>query len=111
LEAYPALQSVFAGFDVSHDGCCDVGPDGPQSTVYCDSQIGFSGEDGSFGLGDAEMGSESACYSFYRPNVRVIAVFDFDADTVVVFVERFHVALDIGEDLVEPIFVPGNLLP
>jgi hypothetical protein len=40
----------------------------------------------------------------------VIAIFDFDADTVVVFVERFHVALDIGEDLVEPIFVPGNLL-
>ena len=111
MEAYPALQSVFAGFDVFHDGCCNVGPDRPESTVYCDFQTRFSGEYGSFGLGDAEMGSESACYSFYRPNVRVIAVFDFDADAVVVFVERFYVALDIGEDLVEPIFVPGNLLP
>jgi hypothetical protein len=57
------------------------------------------------------MGSESACYSFYRPNVWVIAIFDFNADAVVVFVERFHVALDIGEDVVEPIFVPGNLPP
>jgi hypothetical protein len=57
------------------------------------------------------MGSESAGDSFYRPNVRVIAIFDFDADAVVLFVEGFHVALDIGEDLVEPIFVPGNLLP
>jgi len=57
------------------------------------------------------MSSESACYPFYRPNVRVIAIFDFDANTVVVFVERFHVALDVGEDLVEPIFVPRNLLP
>jgi hypothetical protein len=111
LEAYPALQSVFAGFDVSHDGCCDVGPDGPQSTVYCDSQIGFSGEYGSFGLGDAEMGSERASYSFYGPYVWMVAVFDFDADTVVLLVERFHVALDVGEDLIEPIFVPGNLLP
>jgi len=41
----------------------------------------------------------------------VIAVFDFDTDAIVLFVERFHVALDISEDLVEPIFVPGNLLP
>ena len=41
----------------------------------------------------------------------MIAIFDFDADTVVVFVERFDVPLDIGEDLVEPLFVPGNLLP
>jgi len=40
----------------------------------------------------------------------VIAIFDFNADAVVVFVERFDVALDIGEDLVEPVFVPGNLL-
>jgi hypothetical protein len=100
LEAYPALQSVFAGLDVSHDGGCDVGPDWPQSTVYCDSQTRFSGEYGSFGFGDAEMGSEGACYSFYRPYVRVVAVFDFDADAIVLFVERFHVALDIGEDLV-----------
>jgi len=41
----------------------------------------------------------------------VIAIFDFDTDTIVLFVQRFHVALDVGEDLVEPIFVPGNLLP
>jgi hypothetical protein len=40
----------------------------------------------------------------------MVAVFDFDADTVVLLVERFHVALDIGEDLVEPVFVTGNLL-
>lgn len=40
----------------------------------------------------------------------MITVFDFDADAVVLFVERFHVALDIGEDLVEPVFVSGNLL-
>jgi hypothetical protein len=79
--------------------------------VYCNSQIGFSREYGSFGLGDAQMRSKSACDSLYRPNVRVIAIFDFDADTVVLLVERFHVALHIGEDLVEPIFVPGNLLP
>jgi hypothetical protein len=57
------------------------------------------------------MGSESARYPFYRPNVRVIAVLDFDADTIVLFVEGFHVTLDIGEHLVEPVFVPGNLLP
>jgi hypothetical protein len=56
------------------------------------------------------MRSESASYSFYRPDVWVIAVFDFDTDAIVLFVERFHVALDIGEDLVEPIFVPWNLL-
>jgi len=56
------------------------------------------------------MGSESPRYSFDRPNVRVIAVFDFDADTIVLFIESFHVALDIGEHLVEPVFVPGNLL-
>jgi hypothetical protein len=46
------------------------------------------------------MGSEGACYSFYRPYVRVVAVLDFDADAIVLFVERFYVALDIGEDLV-----------
>ena len=40
----------------------------------------------------------------------MIAVFDFDAGAVVLFVERFHVALDIGEDLVEAVFVSGNLL-
>ena len=57
------------------------------------------------------MSSEGTGDSFYRPNVRVIAVFDFDADTVVLFVERFHVALDIGEELVESIFVSGNFLP
>ncbi len=56
------------------------------------------------------MGSESASYSFYRPDVWMVAVFDFDADAIVLFVERFHVALDVGEDLVEPVFVPGNLL-
>ena len=57
------------------------------------------------------MSSEGAGDSFYRPNVRVIAVFDFDADTIALLVERFHVAFDISEDLVEPVFVPGNLLP
>jgi hypothetical protein len=57
------------------------------------------------------MGSESACYPFYRPDVWVVAIFDFYADAVVLIVERFHVALDIGKDLVEPVFVPGNLLP
>ena len=40
----------------------------------------------------------------------MVAIFDFDADTIVLFVERFHVALDIGEDLIEPVFVPRNLL-
>jgi len=56
------------------------------------------------------VSSKGAGDSLYRPNVRVITVFDFDADAVVLFVERFHVALDIGEDLVETIFVPGNLM-
>jgi hypothetical protein len=40
----------------------------------------------------------------------VIAVFDFDADNIILFVERLHVTLDIGEDLIDPVFVPGNLL-
>jgi hypothetical protein len=40
----------------------------------------------------------------------MVAVLDFDADAIVLFVERFHVALHIGEDLVEPVFVTGNLL-
>ena len=40
----------------------------------------------------------------------MIAVFHFDADAVVLFVERFHVALDVGKDLVEPVFVTGSLL-
>jgi hypothetical protein len=40
----------------------------------------------------------------------MVAVFDLDTDAVVLFVERFHVALDVGEDLVEPVFVSGNLL-
>ena len=57
------------------------------------------------------MGSESACYSFYRPDIGMVAVLDFNADIIVLFVQRFHVALDVGEDLVEPVFVPGNLLP
>jgi hypothetical protein len=56
------------------------------------------------------MSSENACDSLYRPDVGMIAVFDFDADAIVLFVERFHVALDVGEDLVEPVFVPWNLL-
>ena len=111
MEAYPALQSVFAGLDVFHDRCCDVGPDGPQSTVYRNSQTRFSGEYGGLGFGDSEMGSERARYSFDRPDIGMVAVFDFDANAIVLFVERFYVALDIGEDLVEPVFVPGNLLP
>ena len=40
----------------------------------------------------------------------MVAVFYFDADAVVLFVEGFHVAFDVGEDLVEPVFVSGNLL-
>ena len=56
------------------------------------------------------MSSESTCNSFYRPDVGMVAVFDFDADAVVLFVEGFYVALDVGEDLVEPVFVSGNLL-
>ena len=40
----------------------------------------------------------------------MVAVLDFDADTVVLFIERFHVSLDVGEDLVEPIFIPWNFL-
>jgi hypothetical protein len=40
----------------------------------------------------------------------MVAVLDFDADAIVLFVERFHVALHIREDLVEPVFVTGNLL-
>ena len=46
------------------------------------------------------MSSEGTCDSLYRPDVGMVAVFDFDADAIVLFVERFHVALDIGEDLV-----------
>jgi hypothetical protein len=41
----------------------------------------------------------------------MVAVFDFDADAIVLFVERFYVALDIGEDLIESVFITGNLLP
>jgi hypothetical protein len=40
----------------------------------------------------------------------MVAVLYLDPDAIVLFVERFHVALDVGEDLVEPIFVSGNLL-
>jgi hypothetical protein len=40
----------------------------------------------------------------------VIAVFDLDAHTIVLFVEILHVALHISKHLVEPVFVPGNLL-
>jgi DNA primase len=56
------------------------------------------------------MSSEGTCDSLYRPDVRMVAVFDLDADAIVLFVERFHIALDIGEELVEPIFVTWNLL-
>ncbi len=55
------------------------------------------------------MSSKGTCDSLHRPDVWVVAVFDFDADAIVLFIERFHVALDIGEDLIEPVFVPGNL--
>jgi len=40
----------------------------------------------------------------------VVAVFDFYADAVVLFVEGFYVAFDVREDLVEPVFVSGDLL-
>jgi hypothetical protein len=40
----------------------------------------------------------------------MVAIFDLDADAIVLFVERFYVALDVGEDLVEPVFVSWNLL-
>ena len=40
----------------------------------------------------------------------MVAVFYFDADAIVLFVEGFHVSLDVGEDLVEPVFVAWNLL-
>jgi hypothetical protein len=56
------------------------------------------------------MSAESACDSLYRPDVWMVAVFDLDADAVILFVEGFHVALDVGEELVEPVFVSGNLL-
>ncbi len=39
----------------------------------------------------------------------MVAVFDFDVDAVVLFVEKFYVAFDIGEDLVESIPVSGDL--
>jgi hypothetical protein len=57
------------------------------------------------------MSSENTCDSLYGPDVWMVAVFDFDADAIVLFVERFHVALHKGEELVEPVFVTGNLLP
>jgi hypothetical protein len=40
----------------------------------------------------------------------MVAVFDLDAGCAVLLVERFYVALDVGEDLVELIFVSGDLL-
>ena len=40
----------------------------------------------------------------------MVAVFYFDADAIVLFIEKFHVALDVGEELVEPVFVSGNFL-
>ncbi len=40
----------------------------------------------------------------------MVAVFYFDADAVVLFIEGFYVSLDVGEDLVEPVFVSGNFL-
>ncbi len=55
------------------------------------------------------MGSEGACYSFYRPDVRMVAVLDLDVDGAVLFVESFYVAFDIGENLVEPVFVSRDL--
>ena len=56
------------------------------------------------------MSSEGTCDSLYRPDVWMVAVFDFNTDAIVLFVERFYVALDVGQDLVEPVFVPGDLL-
>ena len=55
------------------------------------------------------MRSEGARYSFDRPDIWVIAVFDLDVDTVVLFVERFYIAFDVGEDLVESVSVSGDL--
>jgi hypothetical protein len=40
----------------------------------------------------------------------MIAVFDFDVDCTVLFVEGFCIAFDVGEDLVKSVFVSGNLL-
>jgi len=40
----------------------------------------------------------------------MVAVFDFDADAIVLFIEGFHVSLDVGEDLLEPVLVTWNLL-
>jgi hypothetical protein len=40
----------------------------------------------------------------------MVAVFDFDVDGIVLFVESFYVSFDIGEDLVETVFVSRNLL-
>ena len=40
----------------------------------------------------------------------MIAVLYFDADAIVLFIKRFYVALDVGEYLVEPVFVSRNLL-
>src|SRR6266568_3294609 len=57
------------------------------------------------------MSSEGTCDSFYRPDVRMVAVFDFNVDAIVLFVEGFHVALDIGEDLVEPSSSRGTFCP
>jgi len=56
------------------------------------------------------MGPQGTCDSFYGPDVRVVAVFDFDIRDVVLLVERFDVAFDESEDLVESVFVSGNLL-
>jgi len=56
------------------------------------------------------MSTESACDSLYRPDVGMVAVFDFDADAIVLFIEGFHVSLDVGEDLLEPVLVTWNLL-
>jgi hypothetical protein len=40
----------------------------------------------------------------------MVAIFDFDADCAVLLVEGFYVSFDVGEDLVEPVFVSRNLL-
>ncbi len=55
------------------------------------------------------MCSEGACYPFYRPNVGMVAVFDFDADCAVLLVERLYVTFDEGKDLVETAYVSGDI--
>jgi hypothetical protein len=40
----------------------------------------------------------------------MVAVFDFDANGIILFVEGFNIAFDIGENLVESVLVSGDLL-